>query len=155
MKLYINHLFLSAGITVQLSSSSVSAQPPDHVPAQAHGHFKKFVAPQSGQADIELFENGPSIQCGMHPVGGTNAHARSCLSGATSVTVVDADCPEWFGPDEECFAASIVEGDTGKVYRVNSAGTVTEIDQSDFPDEGKCTALFFAIKNWSKHPYST
>ena len=154
MKIHINHLFLSAGITLQLlSSSSVSAQgPPPGVgqpPPHVHGRVKKFVAPAQGRADIELFEGGPSIQCDMRPARGPpSTNARACASGMTTVTVVDAVCPEnLFGPPHEgCVAASIVDVEAGIIYHLSSDGTVNSRSSADYPDEGKLVPYCIASR---------
>eukprot|EP00584_Thalassiosira_punctigera_P021909 CAMPEP_0172573712 /NCGR_PEP_ID=MMETSP1067-20121228/136328_1 /TAXON_ID=265564 ORGANISM="Thalassiosira punctigera, Strain Tpunct2005C2" /NCGR_SAMPLE_ID=MMETSP1067 /ASSEMBLY_ACC=CAM_ASM_000444 /LENGTH=555 /DNA_ID=CAMNT_0013366319 /DNA_START=337 /DNA_END=2005 /DNA_ORIENTATION=+ len=129
-------LFLASSVLALHSLSSLAfAQLPPH----ARGKLKKFETSPDGDADIELFEGGPSIKCRMKN-GRGNGNPKTCISGATSVTVVDAECPEtlpWSGnPNKKkCFAASVVEGETGKTYAVNSAGDVLERDSSDYPDE--------------------
>ena len=120
---------------------SADAAPPSHVqpPPKARGHYRRFDAPAHGRGTIELFPGGPAISCDFHPGRGPK-NARGCVDGATAVTVVDADCPKnLFGknPNKKCFAASISEGATGKVYTVNSAGEVNERDTADYPEEGE------------------
>ena len=111
------------------------AAPPDHArqprrqpPPTARGHYRRFEAPANGRGRIDLFAGGPTIDCDFHP-GRGRGQPRECVDGATAVTMVDADCPEsglFHGnPNRKCFAASISEGSTGKIYTVNSAGEVS------------------------------
>lgn len=123
-----------------------SAAPPLHAndraqpPPKARGRYVRFDAPARGRGSIRLFDGGPEIECDFHPGKGWG-NPRGCLDGATAVTVVDADCPESElfrgNPNRRCFAASISEGSTGKIYTVNSAGEVNERDTADYPDEGE------------------
>mmetsp|Transcript_9556 Transcript_9556/g.20665 ORF Transcript_9556/g.20665 Transcript_9556/m.20665 type:complete len:510 (+) Transcript_9556:277-1806(+) len=68
--------------------------------------------------------------------GNGKGNPRSCNSGFTSVTVIDTDCFATPGHQrKKCFAASIEDGETGKIYHVNRDGEVTESDSSEYPEE--------------------
>ena len=127
--------------------------PPPHVqpPPQAKGHYKSFTEGPNGVTSVELYENGPTLQCTMNAIrSGGKSNARYCQSGLTTMTVVDAECPVGQGGQagifdnpsslssqgkKKCFAASIVDGELGKIYHVNSAGEVNERSSSDYPQE--------------------
>ena len=131
MKFQTN-LFVTAGML-----AFASARPDANANAKNRGQAKKFQT-ESGVADVELCgeTDCPKFKCPLNPGNGPN-NARWCQSESksTSMTVVDAeDCPDG---SATCTAASIVEGDTGRVWNVNPDGSVTVIEQADFPDEGK------------------
>lgn len=124
---------LAAGV-LSLSSSlfnDASAQPPPH----ARGRARKFNVPITGPADIDLGDDAPRVQCNMSRGKGP-ANARFCQSGVNTVTVVDADCPDG-SSSTDCTAASIIEGETGRVWHVNPDGSVDFNEQAEFPDEGE------------------
>ena len=118
------------------------------------GHYKRFDTSTNNNNDalIELYDNGPTIRCRLKYLRrkGGKFNSRYCQSGYTSVTMVDADCPNtstnyyddsyYYDSDNikrrrrrRCFAASIVMGDS--LYHINSNGMVTESNSSDYPDE--------------------
>jgi len=142
-------LVLAFAISIHQLCGRASAQP-----AHAKGHYKKFQMPDgNGHAEIELFDGAPSINCNMKQQGnGKNkGNPRSCNSGFTSVTVIDTECTTKLGhqqkpndgglfnppgqQEKKCFAASIEDGETGKIYHVNRDGAVTESDSSEYPEE--------------------
>mmetsp|Transcript_25872 Transcript_25872/g.54682 ORF Transcript_25872/g.54682 Transcript_25872/m.54682 type:complete len:878 (+) Transcript_25872:275-2908(+) len=130
LPLFLSSLFYPFG--------TIAAQGNAPVHAKAKGHFKKFDVPDDGegQARINLFEGGPSIQCRMKKGKGKN-NPRSCITGLTSVTMIDTDCDQslFDNGKTNCFAASIVQAETGKIYYVDQNGQVEETDSSDYPVE--------------------
>jgi hypothetical protein len=142
MKFQIN-LFVTAGML-----AFASARPDANANAKNRGQAKKFQV-QSEAADVELCneEDCPRFNCPLNSGNGPN-NARWCQSESksTSMTVVDADCPD--GSATGCTAASIVEGSTGRVWNKNPDGSVEVIEQADFPDEGKHKLLTY-ITNMS------
>ena len=131
---------ISTLIVSSLLASGVSAAPPSHanIPTNAHGVYKKFNIDADGNADIELYDGGPSMQCKMKNVRG-NGGGKYCTSDLTSVTLVDAPCSPldniFRGNGNGCFVASYVDADEGKIYHIDSDGTVTETSAADYPDE--------------------
>ena len=100
-----------------------------------HGHYKRFDIVRGDEAIIELYDGGPTIRCTMRSGRGAN-NPRSCQSGQTSVTMVDASCISFSKSQRgQCFVSSIVEGDTGHIFYINSAGGVYERDSANFPNE--------------------
>lgn len=126
-------ILLLAIVYVASSTPFVSAQPPPH----ARGQVKKFEVTGDGNADIELYEGGPSIKCAMHPGRGAKGNPQVCRYGTTTVATIETDCDgaPGNGDGKKCFAASITEGETGRVYYVNRRGEVTEREQADYPPE--------------------
>lgn len=143
--------FLSSSINISIivSSgllSSVSAEPSSHanVPETARGIYKKFDIDDNGNADIELYDGGPSMQCKMKNVRGKGG-GKYCTSDLTSVTLTDAPCQSqsngskniipFRGDSNNCFVASYVDANLGKIYYIDSNGEVTETAAADYPDE--------------------
>lgn len=140
MKFQIN-LFVTAGML-----AFASARPDANANAKNRGQAKKFQVQSGTTADVELCEEEdcPKFKCPLNSGNGPN-NARWCQSSSesksTSMTVVDADCPD--GSATGCTAASIVEGLTGRVWNKNPDGSVVVIEQADFPDEGKHKLLTY------------
>jgi len=140
MKTTASYSVISTIIVSLLSSGGVSAQPPSHanIPETARGVYKKFNIDDDGNADIELYDVGPSMQCKMKNVRG-NGGGKYCTSDLTSVTLVDAPCSPldniFRGNGNGCFVASYVDADEGKIYHIDSGGVVTETSSADYPDE--------------------
>jgi len=147
MKTTASYSVISALIVSLLSSGGVSAQPPSHanIPETARGVYKKFNIDDDGNADIELYDGGPSMKCKMKNVRG-NGGGKYCTSDLTSVTLTDAPCSpvdNIFGGNSNgvgngnngCFVASYVDANTGMIYHIDSDGTVSETSAADYPDE--------------------
>ncbi len=136
MKFQIN-LFVTAGMLAFASARSDA-----NANAKSRGQAKKFQTSGSN-ADVELCEEEdcPKFNCPLNSGNGpNNAHWCQSESKSTSMTVVDADCADG---STGCTAASIVEGDTGRVWNKNPDGSVEVIEQADFPDEGKHKLLTY------------
>ena len=137
MKFQLN-TFLGTLITTSSIIAVNAIGPPSHIqpPPQAKGRYKTFSEQTNGETSVELYEDGPSLQCTMNAIrSGGKSNARYCQSGLTTMTVVDAECPGKGQGKKKCFAASIVDGANGKIYHVNSAGEVNERSSSDYPEE--------------------
>ena len=156
MKFQLNILAALIATSNIIVINAAPGGPPPHVqpPPQTKGHYKSFTEGPNGATSVELYENGPTLQCTMNAIrSGGKFNARFCQSGLTTMTVVDAECPVGGGQGgqqgsifdnpssllsqgkKKCFAASIVDGVNGKIYHVNSAGEVNERSSSDYPHE--------------------
>ena len=92
MKTFLSSSIISIIVSYRLLSS-VSAEPSSHanVPETARGIYKKFDIDDNGNADIELYDGGPSMQCKMKNVRGKGG-GKYCTSDLKSVTLTDAPC---------------------------------------------------------------
>ena len=131
--LQFNHFPLALALLLLTPTST--ALPENAV---AHGHLKRFSLDNDGSLGMQLFDNGPSLACNMRSINGnSNANPRTCMDGDTAVTIVDSGCGDnlpW-GQQKKCHAVSIVDGDSGDTYYIDTDGEVVQRNQADYPEE--------------------